>query len=361
MADLPPRARLPLLALGFVALVLGVAAGLARLGVTSDATAASLAPFHGPLMVAGFFGVVIALERAVATGRLWAYAAPLAAGLAAVALVAGAPPAAAALATLGAAVLAFASLRFVALEPALHTLAIAGGAGALVAGNLAWLASARPSAAVPAWVAFLALTIAGERLELTRLMRRSPGARGAFAVIAIAIAAGALLAFDVRGARAFGASLLGLAAWLAANDLARRTVKDRGLTRYAAICLLSGYGWLAVGGATIAFFGLEPGTPAYDASLHALFLGFVFAMVFGHAPIIVPAVLRVKLPYSPAFYVPLALLHAGVALRLAGDAAASMPLLRAGAIANAATLAVFIATMAAAVLRGRRGGAPRPA
>jgi hypothetical protein len=37
--------------------------------------------WHGPLMICGFFGVVISIERAVAIGRLWAYTAPLLAGL----------------------------------------------------------------------------------------------------------------------------------------------------------------------------------------------------------------------------------------------------------------------------------------
>ncbi len=144
-------------------------------------------------------------------------------------------------------------------------------------------------------------------------------------------------------------------------DLARRTVRDAGLTRYTAWCLLSGYAWLGVAGATIAMAGLVPGTPAYDVALHALFVGFVFAMVFGHAPIILPAVLRVKLPYSPAFYLPLALLHAGVALRVAGDAAGAFAVVRAGGVANAVALGVFIATAATAVARGRRRAARPPA
>jgi hypothetical protein len=359
MIDLPPRARLPLLVLGFVALVLGVFAGLARLGLEADAKAAALAAYHGPLMVAGFFGVVISLERAVAAAKLWAYAAPLACGLAGIALFAGEPQAAAGLATLGAAVLAYASLRFVAMQPEAHPMTIAAGADALAAGNAVWYATGRPWAAVPAWAAFLVLTIAGERLELTRFLPRSAVARAAFVAIAAAIVAGAVLAADARGARAFGAALLALSLWLAANDLARRTVRDRGLTRYTAVCLLSGYVWLAAAGATIAVAGLDPGTAAYDAALHALFLGFVFAMVFGHAPIIFPAVLRVKVPYAASMYAPLALLHASVALRLLGDATASMPVLRAGAIANGVALAVFIVTMIAAVVRGRRG-APRP-
>lgn len=53
-------------------------------------------------------------------------------------------------------------------------------------------------------------------------------------------------------------------------------------------------------------------------------------MVFGHAAIIFPAVLKVKIPYHPAFYVPLALLHASLALRVAG-AWSSFPGCAAGA------------------------------
>jgi hypothetical protein len=54
--------RLPLLALGMVALVAGVAGGLARLGghaLLPGATAA----WHGPLLIGAFFGTVISLER----------------------------------------------------------------------------------------------------------------------------------------------------------------------------------------------------------------------------------------------------------------------------------------------------------
>ena len=66
-----------MLALGFVALTIGAGAGLARLGWGVPAIAASSAALHGPLMIGAFFGVVIALERAVAIGRAWAYAGEL--------------------------------------------------------------------------------------------------------------------------------------------------------------------------------------------------------------------------------------------------------------------------------------------
>ena len=71
---MPPLARLPLLILGFLGLFAGTGAGLARLGWSVPDLAASASALHGPLMICGFFGVVISLERAVAIGRLWAYA-----------------------------------------------------------------------------------------------------------------------------------------------------------------------------------------------------------------------------------------------------------------------------------------------
>jgi hypothetical protein len=128
-----------------------------------------------------------------------------------------------------------------------------------------------------------------------------------------------------------------------------------GLTRFIAICLLSGYFWLAAGGAVIAAAGLAPGSPAYDAALHALLLGFVFSMVFGHAPIIFPAVLRVAVPYHPVFYAPLVLLHASLALRVGGAMANAFDAMRWGALGSALALLGFIGVTVSAVVRGRAG------
>lgn len=172
-------------------------------------------------------------------------------------------------------------------------------------------------------LAFLVLTIAGERLELSRFMPPPRAAERLFGGVVLVLLAGLAAWAQPWGPHLFGAALLALAAWLLRNDIARRTVRQQGLTRFIAVCLLSGYFWLALGGAVIAGWGLAPGGPAYDAALHALLLGFVFAMVFGHAPIIFPAVLRVAVPYHPVFYAPLVLLHASLALRLAGAPAAS--------------------------------------
>jgi hypothetical protein len=218
-----------------------------------------------------------------------------------------------------------------------------------------WAGGAPIHDVVPWWLAFLILTIAGERLELSRFLPPSPAATGAFATILAVVVAGLAGGGAPWGSPVFAGGLVALSVWLVKQDIARRTVRNKGLTRFIAVCLLSGYLWLAVGGTVIvAAGGLAPGSPSYDAALHALALGFVFSMVFGHAPIIFPAVLRVAVLYHPTFYVPLALLHASLVVRLAGDASQQFELTRLGGLLNALALAAFIASTAGAVVRGRR-------
>lgn len=319
--------------------------------------APALPALHGPLMGGAFFGAVIGLERAVALGSAWAYTAPLAAGVAGLAWILGAPgPAGGALLAAGGLVLLAVSVSIWRRQREAHNACLGAGAVCWALGG-AVVAAGGASAATPAWLGFLVLTIAGERLELSRFMPPSPAARRVFAVICAAVFAACVLAVFApqAGWKLFAASVLALAAWLAAKDIARRTVRERGLTRYIACALLLGYAWLALG-ALIALGDpmFAPGRPAYDAALHAWFLGFVFSMVFGHAPMIAPALLRVALPYHAAFYVPLALLHATVVARVAGSLFVLPPWRDAGAGGNAAALALFIATMIAAGISGRK-------
>jgi hypothetical protein len=347
--------RLPLLALGMVALVAGVAGGLARLGGHALLPGAAAA-WHGPLMIGAFFGTVIALERAVALGARWAYAAPLAAGLGGVALIAlDAPRVAQSLALAASLLLTAASVRLAARNVALFTVTLALAAAAWAVGNVAWLAGASFPALVPWWIAFLVLTIAGERLELTRLMRPSRARQAAFTVVVAAVLAACALALVAPepGWRLLGAALVALTAWLLLQDIARRTAREAGLTGYIGRCLLSGYVWLGVGGLLLAGPGAAYASFAWDAAAHAILLGFVFSMVFGHAPVIVPAVARANVRYHWSFYVPLALLHLSVAERVAGDLLASPSVRAAGGTLSALALVVFVATLVTAIVRGR--------
>jgi len=348
-----PLHRIPLLILGFVGLFVGAGAGLSRLGWNVPAVAAAASALHGPLMICGFFGVVISLERAVAIGHRWAYLGPLLAGLGGVAAVAGATPIANWLFVAGSFGLLAASIDVFHRQSALFNFVLVLGALCWSAGSVSWAMGSTVHQIIAWWLAFLILTIAGERLELSRFLPPSPVARRVFVAILVVIGVGLLGARWAWGPRVFAAGLLALSGWLLKQDIARRTVRGKGLTRFIAVCLLSGYVWLAVGaGVILAAGALAPGTPAYDAALHALTLGFVFSMVFGHAPIIFPAVVRVAVPYHPTFYLPLVLLHGSLIVRLAGDAVGDFDWTRSGGLLNAVALAAFIVSTVSAVVRG---------
>lgn len=315
---------------------------------------------HAALMMSAFLGTVISIERAVALRLRWAFAAPLLSGASALALLAGAALPAAALMLAAALVFGAVNVVLVQRQRAAHTALLLAGALAWLVGNGLFAAGLASPAVLPWWFAFLVLTIAAERLEMTRLMRRHPAAQPAlFAVLAALLAGAALSALaPPAGGLVYGTALVALAAWLIRFDIARRTVHAAGLSRYMALCLLLGYGWLAVAG--LAWIGLALGAPLRDAALHALGLGFVFSMVMGHAPVILPAVARVKLQFGPWFYGPLALLHLSLLLRL-GPGFASPTWRAHGTALNAAALLYFALTVAGAALAWRRTHPPEPA
>lgn len=345
------------MALGMAAFLAALWGGLLRLGWQLPALPLPVAAYHGPLMVAGFLGTVIGLERAVALGRPWAYAAPLCTGLGAIALIAGAPGGAGPLlTTAGSAGLVCVFAAILRRQAALFTVVMALGAVVWLAGQILWLAGWPLHHIAFWWAGFLVLTIAGERLELSRLVRVSAASRAAFVTAVVVVLLGLLLtavAFDA-GVRAVGAGLCGLTLWLLWQDITRRTVRQPGLTRFIALCLLSGYVWLGVSGLLAVLAGGVAAGPHYDAMLHALFLGFVFSMIFGHAPIIFPAVLGWPVAFRRTFYAHLVLLHLTLVLRIAGDLASWLPGRRWGGLLNVLALLLFFANTAGGVLAARR-------
>ena len=340
-----------------VALLAAVAGGLLRSGVEwsglpDSVVFAQAAVAHAALMLSGFLGTVIAIERAVALQRRWAFAAPFASGVASLFMLAGYSGVAAGLSVAAALVFVAVNALLVKRQPAAHTTLLLLGAGAWLVGNLLFAARQSGAAALPWWFAFVVLTIAAERLEMTRLKRRHPRAQPALQAILAGLLSGAALsaAAPRLGGVIFGAALGALAVWLGVFDIARRTALAHGLSRYMALCLLGGYVWLGVAG--VAWAGMAFGLPTRDAALHALGLGFIVSMMMGHAPVILPAVVRFKLRFTAWFYVPLALLHVSLIVRL-GAGFASLELRYAGAVFNALVLALFAVTLAASAFCGR--------
>ncbi len=343
----PPRRRLPVGLMLLVATLLLAAlwAGLLRLGWRLPSWSAGLPQAHGPLMVSGFLGALISLERAVALRRPWAYSGPALSGLGGVALLVGAPTwIAPGLILLGNVVFLAASVVIIRQAPARHTLVMGLGALAWLGGNSLWLAGRPLFQASYWWAGFLVLVIAGERLELSRILRPSPWAQRLFELAVAALTAGLTLSLwrYAWGIRLASAGVLGLALWLLRYDIARRTRRQTGLTRYIALNLLAGYVWLGVSGVLGLYFGVLAAGPFYDAWLHTLFVGFVFGMIFAHALIILPAVVGIVMPYHTGFYLPPLLLHLSLVLRTAGDLALAPGLRQWGGLLNVIAILLFI-------------------
>jgi hypothetical protein len=183
-------------------------------------------------------------------------------------------------------------------------------------------------------------------------MRRREAASAMLYVVFGVLILGAALASASPswGGVLYGLALMALSVWLLFFDIARRTVTAQGLSRYMAICLLLGYFWLFVSGA--AWTATSLGLPYRDAALHALALGFVFSMMLGHAPVILPAIARVKVVFSWPYYVPLILLHGSLAIRLALGHS-DFAYLAAGAGGNALAIAAFVVTVAGSAIAWR--------
>jgi hypothetical protein len=355
----PAAWRLGLLSLAGLALLTGLWAGLIRIGWPLPSLEPDLTSLHGPLLVGGFVGLVIGLERAVALGRAWAFGAPALAGLGSLTLLVGLPVwAGAALLVASSALLIAIFERIYRLRPEWSTILLILGVASWLVGNALWLAGQPIVAIVAWWVGFVVLTIVGERLELAQVLL--PARTRAL----LLLGAGALLfglvlsTVDlVHGIQLAGLGLLAMAAWLVRYDLARRSLGQTGLLRFSGVALLLGYVWLGLAG-ILWLLGPElTHGNWYDAMLHTVFLGFAFSMIFGHAPTIGQALTGIPVPFQRRFYAHLLLLHASLAVRVLGDVVVWPEARRWGGLGNVVAVLLFVlVTMAAA--RGAAASGP---
>ena len=347
-----------------LAMLAGLDAALLLLGLPAPLTTDRLPDIHGMLLVLGFVGTVIALERAVALRTRLGFAAPALLGLGALTLLSPAPVRAGQIlliAGCGALIGVYVPLFRRSHDESVMIQAL--GAVLALGGAVLW-AVGLPMADVLPWLAgFIVATIVGERLELARVVRLAPRTvNHLLALVACLMAAvTAALLWPGPGHALLGASVLALVAWLSVHDVARRTIRSSGLPRFMAGCLLAGYAWLAVAGGIWLLHGRTVEGFAYDAVIHSVFLGFTLSMIFAHAPVILPAVLRVRLPYHPVMIVPAVLLHASLALRvLVGDARQIEWARQVGGVLNITAVLLFVVvTVTSIVVASRRSPTPR--
>ena len=155
------------------------------------------------------------------------------------------------------------------------------------------------------------------------------------------------------GARIAGFGNLLVALWLIRYDVARRTIRLTGVTRYMASGLLVGYVWLGVSSILWIYSGLNPASLSYDAAIHTLFLGFVLSMIMAHAPIVIPALAGLPFPYTSLLWIPLVAFQFSVMLRVIGGLSAWFDIRKWGAMFNAVFLGIFLAMVIVSVIRGQ--------
>ncbi|MEN8238310.1 MAG: hypothetical protein ABFR53_03800 [Actinomycetota bacterium] len=321
--------------------IVGVWMGLVRLGWSLGFPPSVGA--HGPLLVLAILGTLIGAERAVAIGKPWVWIGPVTSALAAVTIVAGVSVSVSAFLLIvsgGVLVGVFTSVYLV--HPATHIAVMGVGAAAFVASAIVLSLEVATPRVVPLLAAFLVITITGERLELAHLGVDRAGTIW-FIVSIVGVGVGSIAAgagLDA-GARLAGVAFLSLALWLGRYDIARRTVRLKGSTRYMAVSLLVGYAWLGIAGLFWLYFGLQPATQGYDTGVHAVFLGFVMSMVFGHSIIVIPVFTNLSFPYHKVMWLPLAFLHMSLVIRAYGDIALSFEIKQWGGMLNTIALALF--------------------
>jgi hypothetical protein len=338
-----------------IGLLLGLYTGLIRLGLVMP-PAFELGPMaHGPLMINAFLGTLISLERGAALEKLWTYAAPMSFGLSTFLLMFGFPEPGGFILLLGSVMLLIIMGYLCRIQSISHHYIMAFGAFSLLTGNLLFILNTPVFELVGWWIAFPLLTIFGERLELNRIMRPPQKAIQFFTLItALWILSLAAIHIERDTAWVAGSVLMiVIAAWLIRYDVARRTIKSVQWTRYSAWALLTGYGWLVIGGILGIIYGLPIAGYVYDAIIHIIFVGFVFSMIFAHAAVIIPSLTGKVVPWSSYFWLPLFLLHGFLIIRVLGDLFLYTSFRLFGSYGNLAAILLFLAGIVVQIIRNR--------
>ena len=341
------RLRVVLLSAGALSMAVGLYTGLIRLGIQLPSHGQRFVVHHGAFMICGFLGTVICLERAVAYDRAWVYAAPLLSAVGAMGLLVGAPRFGAVAFAIAGGIIVAASAALIIRQFALFMVALTVGAACWVVGTLQWLIGDSSLVITGWWLDFLVLTVAAERLELSRIRAPSRWSQMTFAGAMLLLLLGSAHSELIHpSAPLTAAGLLACAVWLLHYDIARRTIHLSGQPRFSAVAILIGHAWLGVAG--IILVATPPGVAAfsYDALVHAITIGFALSMIFGHAPIILPAVIGIRVRFTRIAYIPLVLLHLSLGLRITGDFLERGDLRRSGALITLFALALYAATLA---------------
>ena len=336
-----PKARIVLLIIAALSMLVSVCGAIVRSNLQGSwlALPSPLPDMHGALMVFGFLGGAIGLERAVAwragssTHPVWGFAVPLFAVLGTISV---GVTTAIGRAPLGRASLIPGTLWTIALlilcavyvgvwtRQRSHAVVIQFlGAAVGAAGAALWACGLDADILSPWWLMFLVLTIIGERLELAHAAFVGPLVRPALitATVATVLCLPVSLAWPLVGYPLLALCFAALLVLMFAYDTARKTWRAGGVTGFMGISMLSAYAWGLVACCIwlfVPYGGLGANGLWWDLAVHALALGFIMAMVVAHVCVIVPSIIRRAMPFHPVLWTPLCVFQLGLLLRALG-------------------------------------------
>lgn len=317
-----------------------------------------IAAMHGFYMVSGLFGTLISFERTlILKNKLW-LSIPLLSILSVVGVASNLHTAGYALQ--GLAALLLSGLYFVHWRKYQEVYFLV-----LVLSGLAWMTSAlvlmlgNSFAAASIWLIFFLLyTIVAERLELSKFLATPAWAKSLLLVIFILLLAVQAVPFHWGTNHITGVLIAATGFWLLQFDMATKNLNKTGFFFYTGSTLYVGFIWLMVSGVLMAlplnsFYH-------YDAVLHAFFIGFAFSMIYAHAPIIFPALLKkLHKPFHKILYVPVWATHALLLLRLYADYAGNWPLRKWTGLFQVLFMLMFFASFAVLMFKKKKPDAEK--
>ena len=231
--------RLPFLLLAIVSLITGLATGLNRMGWDLNIVHTSL--HHGAIMVGGFLGTLISLEKIIPWKKKFLYLIPVLGGASVLFFFGDMPLISFVLLILASAGLAGVFLHYCLVEKNLIYLLMLWGALCWMIGNVTLASTIFYPTAFPWWLGFILFIITAERLELTKFLPVTKANKRWLVPFLIVYIAGVLRSFHGGGQQISGIALIAVAVWLMKYDIVGLAIKKSKLQRFIGIALLGGY------------------------------------------------------------------------------------------------------------------------
>ncbi|WP_276370132.1 hypothetical protein [Chryseolinea sp. H1M3-3] len=340
--------RIPFIALALLCLITGLWTGLSRIGW--DLFVLPATAHHGAIMVGGFLGTLISIEKIIPLKKKVLFLIPVSSALSVLFFIINQPLWSIMLLILASSGLILVFTIYLIRERSLiYTLMLAGAINWLI-GNILLLTKNFYPLAFPWWLGFILFVITAERLELIRFLPVSALKKKFFVGFLVSFVIGVGISFHGIGNMVSGLSLVATSIWLMRNDLIGITIKKNGLPKFVAISLLCGYLALLLTG--ILFVTRSEQMLAYDAIVHTFFLGFVFSMIFAHGPIILPGVLGSSVqPFHKILYLWLFVLQSSWLIRIFADAFMATHWRKMTGIISALAIVAYFVTIATLTYR----------